>query len=185
MPRSVATPSNQIPLHAPLYSTFITTPSSSPFTSFPFPKTMQFISPLTSFTPTRRRPSPSTSTLLLGAAHLTRTRSVLGNVPCTPQPSANPAVDESEDSSSASCVCVYALPRDGREEALRVTCGSAASSHEPGSSSMEDRDAKDCEGAEGGNMRSLMLFERQRGTGMDSYNHTQETKGGQRRHVML
>lgn len=63
---------------------------------------------------------------------------------------------------------MYAVAREGRLEVLRVTCGSDARSHEPGSSSIEESEAKDCEGAVGGNMPNLMLFERQRGTGIDS-----------------
>jgi hypothetical protein len=102
IPRSVATPPNQIPLQVPLYSTLKMTPSGPPIMSCPLPNTTQVISPLTSLTPTRLRPSFSaTSTFLDGVAQRMRMRSVLGNVPCIPQPSAKPAVDESEDSSSA------------------------------------------------------------------------------------
>lgn len=57
--------------------------------------------------------------------------------------------------------------REGR--VVRVTCGSDVSSHAPGSSSAEEREAKEVDVVEevGGKMRSLMLLDRQRGSGMD------------------
>lgn len=60
-------------------------------------------------------------------------------------------------------------------DVLRVTCGSDARSQKPPpaavSSSADDREAKDWDVfvVAGGKMRSLMLLERQRGTGIESY----------------
>ena len=85
-PSKLATPGNQTPLHCPLYSTLIITPSTSGIDPLiPLPQMVQFISPLTSSTPTLRLPSAST--------HLTRIRSALGKVPWIAQPSDAPAVD--------------------------------------------------------------------------------------------
>ena len=62
-----------------------------------------------------------------------------------------------------------------RFEALRVTWGSEVRSQEVASPSTEDTDARDADtlGELGANIRSRMWFERQRGTGRDSYDKGQ------------
>ena len=84
-------------------------------------------------------------------------RSELGNEPCIPGPSENPAeVDASLDSSSAKLL--YECERDKRADALRVTWGSEVRSQDPASSSAEDRDAREDDGLGlfGGKILSLM-----------------------------
>lgn len=75
-------------------------------------------------------------------------------------------MEESLDSSSAKCV--YELVRDGRWVELRVTCGSEVRSHDPPSSSTEEREAKEADVLVGGNIRSLILLCKHRGIGIES-----------------
>jgi hypothetical protein len=93
-----------------------------------------------------------------------RRRSVDGNDPLTRIPPEDPSVyaEESDDSSSAMSA------DDAEREGFRVTGGSEANSQAPRSSSAEESEAidEDVVVVIGGYMRSLMLLERHRGTGI-------------------
>ena len=126
--------------------------------------------------PTLRLPSlVSGISPLIGTAHLTRIRSVEGNDPEMPYPSAKPDVDaESLDSSSAKLgsELLYELLNELlREEYLvdvRETGGSDVRSQLVASLSLEETDAIEAVMEEGGKMRNRMWFDKHRGTGIDT-----------------
>lgn len=105
-------------------------------------------------------------------------RSELGKEPWIPGESEKPEeVDVSLDSSSAKLL--YECERPKRADGLRVTWGSDVRSQELASSSAEDREAREDEGLGdfGGNIFSLMWFDKQRGTGMESLDQGQKWTG--------